>query len=300
MIDLNKVMTIIGPTASGKTSIAVALAKSLDGEVVGLDSRQIYAGMSIGTAQPSLEEQSGVPHHLFGIKPPNETVAAGAYAALVMDAVEEIKSRGKTPIICGGAGLYYRALVNGIFVGSKTNQAIRDRLEKEYDDNGPDAMMDRLHAADPEYAALVHPNNKKRLVRALEIVESTGRSPSEDWDRAILRERIAKRTAIMFADGWIDEVKSLLAAYPNEHLHPLDSIGYRQIVSHLNGELSLEALEEDIGIKTRQFAKRQIQWFRKEDVDMTIQMSSDQAIADIVQKIMKGISKKYKGKSFTT
>ncbi len=166
MIDLNKVMTIIGPTASGKTSIAVALAKSLDGEVVGLDSRQIYAGMSIGTAQPSLKEQSGVPHHLFGIKPPNETVAAGAYAALVMDAVEEIKSRGKTPIICGGAGLYYRALVNGIFVGSKTNQAIRDRLEKEYDDNGPDAMMDRLHAADPEYAALVHPNNKKRLVRA--------------------------------------------------------------------------------------------------------------------------------------
>ena len=320
MIDLNKVITIIGPTASGKTSIAVALAKSLDGEVVGLDSRQIYAGMSIGTAQPSLKEQSGVSHHLFGIKPPNETVAAGAYAALVMDAVEEIKSRGKTPIICGGAGLYYRALVNGIFVGSKTNQAIRDRLEKEYDDNGPDAMMDRLNAADPEYAALVHPNNKKRLVRALEIVESTGRSPSDhfesqkeltppkldlfsiylDWDRAILRERIAKRTAIMFADGWIEEVKSLLAAYPNEHLHPLDSIGYRQIVSHLNGELSLEALEEDIVIKTRQFAKRQIQWFRKEDVDMTIQMSSDQAIADIVQKIMKGISKKFKGKSFTT
>ena len=104
----------------------------------------------------------------------------------------------------------------------------------------------------------------------------------------------------MFADGWIDEVKSLLAAYPKQHLHPLDSIGYRQIVSHLNGELSLEALEEDIVIKTRQFAKRQIQWFRKEDVDMTIQMSSDQAISDIVQKIMKGISKKYKGKSFTT
>ncbi len=306
MNDLNKVLTIIGPTASGKTSIAVQLAKSLDGEVVGLDSRQIYAGMPIGTAQPSLAEQDGIPHHLFGIKPPNETVAAGAYATLVMDAVKVIEYRGKTPIICGGAGLYYRALVNGIFVGSKTDQAIRDRLEKEYDDNGPDAMMERLKQADPEYAELVHPNNKKRLVRALEIVESTGRSPSDhfesqkelvppkldlfsiylDWDRAVLRERISKRTKIMLAHGWIDEVKALITAYPNEHLHPLDSIGYRQIVSHLNGELSLEALEEEIVIKTRQFAKRQIQWFRKENIDLTIKMKEGKAVGEIVQKIM--------------
>ena len=309
MIDLNKVLTIIGPTASGKTSIAVQLAKALDGEVVGLDSRQIYTGIPIGTAQPSLEEQDCVPHHLFGIKPPNETVAAGAYAGLVMDAVKIIESRGKTPIICGGAGLYYRALVNGIFVGSKTDQVIRDRLEQEYDDHGPDAMMNRLKFADPEYVALVHPNNKKRLVRALEIVESTGRSPSDhfetqieltppklslfsinlNWDRAILRQRIAKRIQIMFADGWIDEVKTLLTQYPDEHLHPLDSIGYRQIIAHLNGELSLEEVEEEIVIKTRQFAKRQIQWFRKEKVDMTIEMDSNRTVEDISQEILKGI-----------
>jgi len=302
----NKILTIIGPTASGKTAIVVQLAKLLDGEVVGLDSRQIYSGMSIGTAQPSLEEQGGIHHHLFGIKPPNQTVAAGTYASLVMDAVKEIKSRGKIPIICGGAGLYYRALVNGIFVGSITDQVIRDRLEKEYDTNGPNVMMDRLKAADPEYAELVHPNNKKRLVRALEIVETTGRSPSDhfesqkelappklnlfsvylDWDRDILRERIANRTKTMLSDGWIDEVKQLLANYPDEHLHPLDSIGYRQIIAYLDGELTKEELEEEIMIKTRQFAKRQIQWFSKETVDLTVEMRSDRSLDKITQFIL--------------
>ena len=302
----NKILTIIGPTASGKTTIVVQLAKLLDGEVVGLDSRQIYSGMSIGTAQPSLEEQGGIHHHLFGIKPPNQTVAAGTYASLVMDAVKEIKSRGKIPIICGGAGLYYRALVNGIFVGSITDQVIRDRLEKEYDTNGPNVMMDRLKAADPEYAELVHPNNKKRLVRALEIVESTGRSPSDhfesqkelappkldlfsvylNWDRDVLRERIAKRTKIMLDQGWIDEVKKLLADFPNEHLHPLDSIGYRQIIAYLDGELNKEKLEEEIMIKTRQFAKRQIQWFSKETVDLTVEMRSDRSLDKITQFIL--------------
>ncbi|MBT6391680.1 MAG: tRNA (adenosine(37)-N6)-dimethylallyltransferase MiaA, partial [Candidatus Marinimicrobia bacterium] len=263
---MEKILTIVGPTASGKTAISVELAKRLDGEVVGLDSRQIYSGIPIGTAQPTIAEKGGIPHHLFGLKPPYETVAAGAYASLVMDVVSEIESRGKTPIICGGAGLYFRALVNGIFVGSKTDQAIRDRLEKEYDDVGSEIMMARLKEADPEYASLVHPNNKKRLVRALEIVETTGKTLSHhfkeqklteppkldlftvflDWDRVLLRDRIAKRTKEMLEAGWIDEVKKILDQYPNEHLHPLDSIGYRQIISHLNGELSEAELEEEI------------------------------------------------------
>lgn len=306
---MKKILTIVGPTASGKTAISVELAKRLDGEVVGLDSRQIYSGIPIGTAQPTIAEKGGIPHHLFGLKPPYETVAAGAYASLVMDVVSEIESRGKTPIICGGAGLYFRALVNGIFVGSKTDQAIRDRLEKEYDDVGSEIMMARLKEADPEYASLVHPNNKKRLVRALEIVETTGKTLSHhfkeqklteppkldlftvflDWDRVLLRDRIAKRTKEMLEAGWIDEVKKILDQYPNEHLHPLDSIGYRQIISHLNGELSEAELEEEIVIKTRQFAKRQIQWFRKETVDLIVEMNLDFSLKDITIKIIKGI-----------
>ena len=221
----NSILTIVGPTASGKTAISVEIAKHLGGEVVGLDSRQIYSEMSLGTAQPSIEEQSGIPHHLYGIKSPNETVAAGAYAYMVMDKVKDIESRGKIPLICGGAGLYYRALVNGIFVDSKMDQVIRNRLENEYDKNGPDGMMTRLQDADPEYAEEVHPNNKKRLVRALEIIEVTGKPPSHhfeeqkifeppklnlftvflDWDRAILQDRIAKRTKEMLESGWVNE-----------------------------------------------------------------------------------------------
>ena len=309
---MKRILTIVGPTASGKTAISVELAKELDGEVVGLDSRQIYSGMPIGTAQPTVAEKGGIPHHLFGIKPPNETVAAGAYASMVMDAVKNIDARGKTPIICGGAGLYYRALANGIFVGSKTDQAIRDLLEKEYDDVGSEIMMERLKAVDPGYATLVHPNNKKRLIRALEIVETTGKIPSHhfeeqklseppkldlftvflDWDRTLLRDRIAKRTKEMLEAGWIDEVKKLLHQYPNEHLHPLDSIGYRQIIAHLNGKLSESELEEEIFIKTRQFAKRQIQWFRKETVDLMVEMNLDFSLKDITKEIIKGLREK--------
>ena len=240
MTDFDRTLAIIGPTASGKTSVAIQLAKALNGEVVGLDSRQIYQGMAIGTAQPSPAEQDGITHHLFGIKPPNETVAAGAYASLAMEKIDDIFQRGKTPIICGGAGLYYRALVHGIFSGSSTDQAIRNQLEEEYDVKGPDAMIERLRLEDPVYAEQVHPNNKKRLVRALEILETTGKPPSDhfksqeelqhpkldlytiylDWERPVLRQRVAQRTKIMMANGWIDEVEALLLKYPHEHLHP--------------------------------------------------------------------------------
>ena len=306
MEDFNKITAIIGPTASGKTPIAVALAKKINGEIVGLDSRQIYKGMPIGTAQPSLEEQGGIPHHLFGIKLPNESVAAGSYAGLVIDKINEIQSRSKQPIICGGAGLYYRALVKGIFSGSKTNQVVREKLEKEYDDKGPDKMLARLKAADLEYVKLVHPNNKKRLVRALEIIETTGKSPSANfktqkdfippklplftvylnWDRAVLVQRIAKRTKQMLDKGWISEVKSLMKSYPDENLHPLDSIGYKQIVAYLKGHLTFDTLEESIVTKTRQFAKRQAQWFSKEKIDLTIQMESNRTTDEIISEII--------------
>jgi tRNA dimethylallyltransferase len=308
----NSILTIVGPTASGKTAISVEIAKHLGCEIVGLDSRQIYSEIPLGTAQPSIEEQGGIPHHLIGIKSPNKTVAAGAYTSMVMAKVKDIESRGKIPLICGGAGLYYRALVNGIFVESKTDQVVRDRLENEYDKNGSDDMMTQLQEADPEYAKQVHPNNKKRLVRALEIVEVTGKPPSHhfeeqkivgppklnlftvflDWDRAVLQDRIAKRTKEMLESGWVNEVKNLLAQYPNERLHPLDSIGYRQIIAHLNNELSELELEDKIVIKTRQFAKRQIQWFRKERLDMTIDMGLNRSIEDITMEILKGMREK--------
>ena len=309
MISKNYPLAIIGPTASGKSEVAVALAKKINGEVVGMDSRQIYEGMAIGTAQPTLDEQGGVPHHMIGIKPPNEEIAAGAYAKLVLNLVTDIQSRGKTPIICGGAGLYYRAITKGIFEESISDLDVRKQLENEYDKNGPKNLMDRLIELDPDYAEIVHPNNKKRLIRALEIYESTGKPPTEhyqnqsedsqskldlftiymDWELDELGDRIAKRTNKMLKVGWIDEVRTLMKQYPNEVLYPLDSIGYSQIIAHLNDEMSMEALEAEITLRTRQFAVRQIKWFKKETIDLTIKMSVERSLEVITEEIIQNM-----------
>jgi len=309
MISKNYPLAIIGPTASGKSKVAVALARKMDGEVVGMDSRQIYEGMAIGTAQPTLHEQGGVPHHMIGIKPPNEEIAAGAYAKLVLNLVTDIQSRGKTPIICGGAGLYYRAITKGIFEESISDLVVRKQLENEYDKNGPKNLMDRLMELDPDYAEIVHPNNKKRLIRALEIYESTGKPPTEhyqnqsedsqskldlftiymDWELDELGDRIAKRTNKMLKAGWIDEVRILMKQYPNEGLYPLDSIGYSQIIAHLNDEMSMEALEAEITLRTRQFAVRQIKWFKKETIDLIIKMSVERSLEVITEEIIQNM-----------
>ena len=308
---MNKTLTVIGPTASGKTHLSVILAKELNAEIIGLDSRQIYKELIIGTAQPSILEQDGIPHHLINFLSPLKTVSAGSYSSLIRKTVLEIQSRSKIPLICGGAGLYYRALANGIFAGSTTDSKIRKRLENEYDNIGPEQMLSKLKKYDPDYANGIHPNNKKRIVRALEILESTGRTPSLNfksqkqssvpklnlytiylkWDRSTLKERIATRTRAMLKNGWIEEVREIIKKYPSESLHPLDSIGYREIISYLKGDLTLENLEKTITIKTRQFAKRQIQWFKNEKIDIFIDMNNfhTNKIDDILNKIKKEI-----------
>ena len=309
MISKNYPLAIIGPTASGKSEVAVALAKKINGEVVGMDSRQIYEGMAIGTAQPTLDEQGGVPHHMIGIKPLNEEIAAGAYAKLVLNLVTDIQSRGKIPVICGGAGLYYRAITKGIFEESVSDLNARKQLEDEYDKNGSTNLMDRLMELDPEYAEIVHPNNKKRLIRALEIYALTGKPPTEhyqnqskdsqpqldlftiymDWELDELGDRIAKRTTKMLKTGWVNEVRTLMKQYPDEVLHPLDSIGYSQIITYLNDEISEEELETEITLRTRQFAVRQIKWFRKETIDLTIKMSVERSLKVITEEIIQNL-----------
>ena len=309
MISKNYPLAIIGPTASGKSEVAVALAKKINGEVVGMDSRQIYEGMAIGTAQPTLDEQGGVPHHMIGIKPLNEEIAAGAYAKLVLNLVTDIQSRGKIPVICGGAGLYYRAITKGIFEESVSDLNARKQLEDEYDKNGSTNLMDRLMELDPEYAEIVHPNNKKRLIRALEIYALTGKPPTEhyqnqskdsqpqldlftiymDWELDELGDRIAKRTTKMLKAGWVNEVRTLMKQYPDEVLPPLDSIGYSQIITYLNDEISEEELETEITLRTRQFAVRQIKWFRKETIDLTIKMSVERSLKVITEEIIQNL-----------
>ncbi len=307
MKPINNSLAIIGPTASGKSTVAVEIAKRIKGEVIGLDSRQIYKDMAIGTAQPSINEQRGVSHHLIGIKPPSEEISAGAYSKLVLDVAKDIKSRNHIPVLCGGSGLYYRALTQGIFDDSKTDLKIRKRLENEYDKHGSETLMSQLISIDPDYAKNVHPNNKKRLIRALEIYQSTGKTPTQhynkqshssknntldlftiylEWEKSELNNRIKTRTKEMLKAGWIDEVKKLLNDYSDAIIPPLDSIGYREIVSYIDDKTTLRSLEKTIDIKTRQFSVRQIKWFNKESIDLTIKMKSKKSISQICDQII--------------
>ena len=287
------ILTIIGPTASGKTKLSIEIAKLLNGEVIGLDSRQIYKDMSIGTAQPTIDEMEGIPHHLYGFHDPGESISAGKFVALIKDKITMIKNSGNTPIISGGAGLYYRALKNGIFKGSLSNESTRLQLEDKYDKD-PEALFHQLKLIDPDYAKIVHINNKKRMVRALEIYELTNKSPTEhflnqkkelsdtmnlftiflSWEKDKLIDRISKRTDKMLSMGWIDEVQNLIDKKNklNKSLHPLDSIGYQQIKAYLDNKLTYKEMRDEIIIKTRQFARRQIQWFNKENIDLKIEM----------------------------
>ncbi len=292
---MEKTLTILGPTASGKTTLAIELAKVLNGEIVGLDSRQIYKGMSIGTAQPTEAEMAGVPHYLISIRRPSESISAGEYVQLVEEKIMQIKNKGKRPIICGGSGLYFRALNEGIFKGSTTDTFIRKKLEKEYSAN-PIELLERLKIVDPDYAEIVHLNNKKRLIRALEIYEKTGKPISEhfkmqklkkiktntyfsiflNWERSILKERIRKRTKNMLRKGWIDEVKSLMRTNncgSDQNIY-MDSIGYKFIESYLMGQITKKEMEDKIVIKTNQFSRRQKKWFEKENIDLIIEMDN--------------------------
>ena len=294
---MKKIITIIGPTAIGKTTLSIELAKLINGQIVGLDSRQIYKGMSIGTAQPTELEMGLVKHHLIGFREPWESISAGEYSDMVIEISKNITKSGFSPIISGGAGLYYRALTSGIFDESTSNIDIRLEIEKEYDLN-PILLYEKLKKIDPDYAKIVHINNKKRLVRALEIYKITGVSPSKNFekqknqqnkqkkmnlftiilslDREIHRARIRSRTLEMINDGWIKETKRLIKIRQknNIDLPALNSIGYEQIVNFLNGEMSKEALLETIINKTWQYARKQVKWFRNEDIDLTIDITN--------------------------
>jgi len=291
LIKNTPLLAIVGPTAVGKTALAIETAKKLKGEVIGLDSRQMYAGMEIGTAQPTAHEQSQVPHHLIGLRLPHQRVSAGEYASLVEGVIVDILQRKRLPIICGGAGLYYRALTKGIFTGSKSNPVLRRELEKFYDEQGAAKLLKRLEKVDPAYAEIVHPNNKKRLVRALEIYESTGVTPSEHYNKQEfypvvnnvfsvlvtmdikkLSKRIEERTRAMIASGWVGETERL-KSYEYGDIYPSDSIGYEQIKRHLSGELSFDEMVDEINIKTRQYARRQFTWFKKEAINLIIDMT---------------------------
>jgi len=299
---LNKIFSIFGPTGIGKSSLAIELAKKIDGEIIGVDSRQIYNGIPIGTAQPNPSQLKEVPHHLIGSKKLNERISAGEYIELIDNKIDEIFQKNKSPILCGGTGLYFKSLKDGIFEGSHTDEDIRSRLEQEYEID-KEKLFKSLQKIDPEYSNKVHINNKKRLIRALEVFETTGKPMSENFDASsknsryannfyfvylkmhndLLHPRILKRIQYMIDDGMIDEVEEIIKRKIN--ISHIDYIGFKEISSFLNKEISINEAIENIFVRTRQYAKRQKKWFNVNAYDISFDLH-EISKNDIVDKLI--------------
>ncbi|MBM4032726.1 MAG: tRNA (adenosine(37)-N6)-dimethylallyltransferase MiaA [Planctomycetes bacterium] len=273
---------LVGPTASGKTAVGIEAALRIGAEILSLDSMALYRGMDIGTAKPSAAERARVPHHLIDIAEPHEAFSTGRYLEAAEAAIADIVARGKRPLFVGGTALYLKALTQGFFHGPAADWALRKRLIAEAEAKGVAALHERLRGVDPAAAARIHPNDLRRIVRALEVHQATGRPISEQqsqWgkgpqagrlchlvgirrERADLHERINRRVDAMFAAGLVEEVRRLLAD-PRGISHAAGQfVGYREAITHLRGELTLDECVEKVKARTRQFAKRQLTWFR--------------------------------------
>ena len=299
---MKKIFSIFGPTGIGKSSLAIELAKKIDGEIIGVDSRQIYNGIPIGTAQPDSSQLNEVPHHLIGFRNLNEKISAGEYVELIDNKIDKIIQKNKSPILCGGTGLYFKSLKDGIFEGSHTNEDIRSRLEKEYEID-KEKLFRSLRKIDPDYSNKVHINNKKRLIRALEVFETTGKPMSENFDSSsknsryaddfyfvylkmhndFLHPRILKRIKCMIDDGMIDEVEEIIKRKIN--ISHIDYIGFKEISSFLNKEISINEAIENIFVRTRQYAKRQKKWFNVNAYDISFDLH-EISKNDIVDKLI--------------
>lgn len=279
-----KIVVITGPTASGKTALGVALAQRLGGEVVSADSMQIYRGMDIGTAKPTPEEMQGVPHHMIDIADPAENYSVSRYAAQAAACVDDILARGKLPIVVGGTGLYIDSLIAGrTFADGTADTALRQELSERYDEIGGEGLLGELRKVDPERAARLHPADKKRIVRAMEVYILTGKTITQhdaetravpprydaakialDFaDRQDLYDRIDRRVDAMVRQGLFDEVRALLAAGVPADCTAMQAIGYKELAAAVSGQGDLAAAVEEVKLRTRQYAKRQLTWFRR-------------------------------------
>lgn len=277
---LPPLIVLLGPTAVGKTALSLELAAHFGGEIVGADSRQIYVGMDIGTAKPTAEERTRVPHHLIDVRPPDMQMALATYQRMAFASIDAIHRRRRVPFLVGGSALYLRAITEGLRIPAvPPDPPLRAELEAFAQERGRTALHARLQMADPAAAAQIHPNNLRRVVRALEIVQTTGQRKSDlqaatpplyrilqiglDLPRAHLHERIDRRVNDMVNSGLLEEVAELLQAGYSTDLPALSSLGYREIAAHLNGEIPLAVAVERIQIETHRFVRHQYTWFRR-------------------------------------
>ena len=296
-MDKIKIAAVTGPTASGKTALAIELAKRLDGEIISCDSMQIYRGMDIGTAKPTKEELAQVPHHLIDILPPDAPYSCSDYFKDAEKAVEDIVSRGKLPIFCGGTGLYLdRFLKGGNDDGAACDENLREELKKFADEKGIDALYERLVELDPVAAETIHKNNVKRVMRAIEICLVTGEKKSDidkknseivdKYDhkvitlafenRELLYRRIEARVDQMIDEGLVEETKKLLADGVFERSQTAaQAIGYKELFPYIRGEATLESCVDELKAATRRYAKRQVTWFSGKDYVNKVQIDCD-------------------------
>jgi len=282
---VNVLVAIVGPTATGKSALGLALAEALQGEILACDSTAVYRGIDIGTDKVPVAEQRGIPHHLVDVVGPDEVFSAARYGREAADVARAVRARGRLPILVGGTGFYYRALIRGIFPGPSRDAGLRARLDRVADRRGVETLHRWLARVDPDSAARIQPRDRKRLVRALEVYLLTGRpltahfadtaSPIADFEvltlgvtmsREALEPRIARRVDQQFASGVVDEVRGLLAAGVPAAAHALSGLVYRQVVEMLAGVRDEAATRDLIVRQNMQYARRQAVWFRAEPV----------------------------------
>ena len=287
MADLSKprVVAVGGPTASGKTALSVALAKAFDGEIINADSMQIYKNLDVGTAKPSTEERQGIPHYLLDFLPPETPYSVADFTAAADPLIQDITARGRLPLVVGGTGLYITSLLNGTnFAPEKTDPAIRARLQARAEAEGGAALYAELKKVDPDYAAQVHPNNLPRVIRALELYEATGRKMSVERvsaraaeppyrslclcltcrDRAVLYDRIGRRVDLMVENGVLDEAKQVYD-HRDAYRTAAQAIGYKEFFPYFEGTATLAECTDKLKQATRNYAKRQLTWFRRQN-----------------------------------
>lgn len=302
---MKPIVAVVGPTAVGKSRLGLRLAEELGGEIVSADALQAYRGFDIGTAKPAPEERRRVPHHLLDVLEPHERYSAGEFARRAREAIAEIESRGRLPLVVGGSGLYLRALFSGISPVPPGDPEVRAALRERLRQEGLPALVEELRRVDPETAARLAPGDTQRVLRALEVAQVSGR-PLASWiasqpfgkqrvsaiaigltlPRPILYDEIAARVDRMVRQGWVAEVAGLLGRGVDPRLPAFQAIGYRQLVLHVTGEWSLERAVSETVKETRRYAKRQETWFRKEpDVTWLPAQELDHRFYQVIEMI---------------
>ncbi len=299
----NKVYVIGGPTAAGKSVVALYLAKRIKGEIVNCDSVQLYKYMDIGSAKPSQKDMDAIPHHLYGFVDPADDITVAQYQQLAFDKIDEILSRGKTPIVVGGTGLYLNSLIYKMsFAAKPINLKRRDELEHLAEVRGKEYLFELLSAVDPEAAARIHPNNIRKIIRAIEAYELGSKLESMDklepntkydfkihivnMDREWLYTRINRRVDKLMEEGLLKEVKHLLSMGYNHNTPAMKGIGYKELLSYLDGNSTLEEAVNDIKTNTRHYAKRQLTWFKRYENAHWVDIQKGQMVGNIVDEIL--------------